>query len=93
MLLGSKASGCANPQRDGKFLENRRAAHSTQRTPGRLKNPEFHVKNARPAQRRQLQRFIGAAPAVTAYILQESGFPAGNSALDKSSAGRPLTKQ
>jgi S-disulfanyl-L-cysteine oxidoreductase SoxD len=31
--------------------------------------------------------------AITAYILQKNGFPAGNSALDRGSAGRPLTKQ
>ena len=30
--------------------------------------------------------------AITAYILQKNGFPAGNSPLDKSFASRPLTK-
>jgi mono/diheme cytochrome c family protein len=30
--------------------------------------------------------------AITAYILQKNGFPAGNSPLDKSEASRPLTK-
>ena len=30
--------------------------------------------------------------AITAYILQKNGFPAGNSPLDKSEAARPLTK-